>query len=640
MNFSRNAQPRHQLRRSVLGRMAVAAAFALPFAGPVAGDDKLCANSIGSNPTFVAPVIDGNIVSDVGWRASNLYTFNNGSDTPHAQFQMIRDASALYLAIEVNNDPTFDKEDVIVLTLAPNSAAAASHRRIHIFPNAEGVGNVFGPGAGGAPSELKYWTNSASWTSAPPPTWLQRNSDGSCTNRNVCVKTSSPALANKSWYVEVRIPISTNPDLGVELPASGDFGLYFNVIRAKPAAGGGTAKEGLEELRWPSTAPLISANPAQRISRIDVNTPAASTWGSASLVGPCAGIAVKSQYSNNANNWLIDVNSTNNIFTVELKNTGSAPGIGVTAQLLSASFGLAGPGDFVPYPPSSPWSLPMGPSGAVPPDTQGQPTVKLQTPAWNLVTDPNRQQYINQVSACSKIVLSTAPTGSGAPTTLIANRIASHNMYFGTASRFEHTAVLGTRGYEAPTDPAGLQHFQLLVATETDELIYDRNRLERSDPRLLNRSQLAMASQGKNEKLRFFRKTVCGYRETGREVIIEGTKVRMLESADCFGYLLSHEGQVGRWTDRLAGSNGVLEPVRGVAGNWRASVQHGQTMNLQTVVEAKPPGQLGGICSTLSGVSTAALMLVFTGVGATAWRRQRSLGADAGQGGSEDERRS
>ncbi|HEY6000585.1 MAG TPA: hypothetical protein VI078_14965 [bacterium] len=563
--------------------LCAAAAVLLAMYAPALtrADEKLCANYNYS----AAPTIDGVIAGDNGWRYSNMYVFNNGVDTPHARLEMTRDSNALYFALEINNDPTFDREDIIILTLAPTSAAS-THRRIHIFPVAENVGNQLSA-PGGPPVEVKYWTNSSMWLNAPnqtPPTWLTRSSGGGC--RNICVTSSSSALAMKSYFVEIKVPISTNPDQGVELPNTGDFGLYFNIIRAKPGASPGS-KEGLDELRWPSTAPAISANPALRITRVETNTPLVATWGQSSLQGPCSGISMNRAYTNNASPSAINYNSTNNIFSVELINTGTADGVGVTAQLKAARFGLPGMNDYQPYPAPSTWRNPIGPSGVI---AANGGTVTLQTPPWDILNDPNRASYVGRTDACSIIELSTTPPSGSPPpvaTTLISNRFGSLNMHFGNASKFEHTAVLGTNGYEMPADGSNLQRFQLLVSKETDAEIFGKPEVTHADPRRRAFSH-DMKGTYLEKRTRFLRKTVCGYRETGREVIVEGTTLRMLESANCYGYLIGHDGPLAEWEDQIiAKGGGKLEAARGNPNLFYAAVEHGRSMELSTSVEAR-----------------------------------------------------
>ena len=592
----------------------------LGFSTPLIADDKLCANSninIGGVPN-----INGVIEGDNGWNSSNLYTFDNGSVTPHARVRMVSDVNALYLGFEINNDPTFDDADIIIVTLAP-TANALNHRRIHIFPVAETVGNAL-TSPGGPPRDVKYWTDSsgdnANWTSSTPQ-WLTRNADGSC--KNICVTSSSAALANKSYFVEMKIPISANADLGVDLPTAGDYGLYLNIIRVKPGANAGT-KEGLEELHWPSTAPLISANPATRGTRVETNTPLVATWGQSNLKGPCAGISVSKAGTNatykdppNKDQPRPDTinvdkqTGNNNIFSVDLINTGSADGIGVTAQLLTAKFGLAGPNEYVPYPyykvpltdpPQphpyrSPWSPSFGPSGII---KANNGTATIPTPSWDFKNKTNeyRDYYKNIGNVCSKVVLSTAPTTNGSKsTTLISNRIYQANMHFGTPSPktffwsnlfFEHYAVLGTRGYKKPIN-GNLQRFQLLVSNEIEQVDYTDHHERTFTPeniRMVEKDTRQPFERAK--KMSILRKTVCGYRYTDRQVIIAGTTVDMLESANCYGYLISYPGVIEKWLDLPLTGPGLKQDQK-QSNLYTISVEDGKSVNLTTRIEAVKP---------------------------------------------------
>src|SRR5262249_51251747 len=126
----------------------------------------------------------------------------------------IRDANNLYLSFEVNNDQRFDDEDVIVLAIDP-SGTPADCRRIHIYPVFAGVGAQ----GGGDPREVDYWTNSSTWNTGAPSGPLPVG---------VVIKCSSQLGGpnNVSWFVEVSLPLAQ-----FDIPAAGDFGLYFNILR-------------------------------------------------------------------------------------------------------------------------------------------------------------------------------------------------------------------------------------------------------------------------------------------------------------------------------------------------------------------------------------------------------------------------
>jgi len=127
----------------------------------------------------------------------------------------------------VNHDKTWDDNDVIVLTLDPgagnprrrftSSRCAAASVPVSTTRHA-------GVNEAGKAREVKTWTYNAassSWTNQiVNPTWVQTG------------VTSQDAGTSKSWSVEVSIPISAaaDPTNYVPIPASGLFGLYFNII--------------------------------------------------------------------------------------------------------------------------------------------------------------------------------------------------------------------------------------------------------------------------------------------------------------------------------------------------------------------------------------------------------------------------
>lgn len=471
------------------------------------GDDRLCF----FNTWFTPPIINGSVDDDDGWLQSNQYVFDNGTYDPGATVQMVRTSSSIYLSFEIQGDPTFDNEDVIVIAFAPDLSNTATHRRIHIFPVVVNYGNF-----GDAPNFIHYWEdsfrNGVDWNDRgqdPMPSWLA-NSSG-----NIRVTSSIPgSLPTEHYIVEIKIPISSNPDQGIDFPLTGVFHMYFNVIRVDSI--NGTA---LGELRWPTTAPLISTDPSTTIANLSTNTPSPSTWGEATLDGSCAGVRVVNLYTNNTPSNKINVNSANNIFKVDLLNTGINPANGVTARFYTTYFGAGT--DFEPVPVSNNPTLPTGVIAA-----QGG-TDTRQTDGWDPQTHPMNQNFLTNPHICIRVELDTdINTVPASVNTHIANKYYSANMNFGTASNFEHTAIINAKGYDTPP---GMTHqtFDLHETTEKSGSKWGR-------------------------KFKVARIYHC-YRHTKHYIVINGNKYALREPAGSFGYVIKHEGDLKKWELNIDG---------------------------------------------------------------------------------------
>ncbi len=537
------------------------------FALQLNGQDKFCFNTY-----FPAPTIDGVIAGDLGWKNSNQYVFNNGSLVPHAVVQTKNYGGFIFISVEVNNDPTFDVQDVIVLTFSPDGNAV-NDRRIHIFPVQTGVGNE--PDApGGNPVNVDYWTDSTistGWNSDvppidPTPNWLE-----------IKVTSSSPALTYKSYFVEIKIPIAQSAaDPGINILPTGDFGFYFNIIRVEERQVTETETElvALDELRWPTDAPLIAQAFPETTIELEINTPDPQHWGDGTLDGVCPGVQVYEVYTNNTDTNAVDPYSSNNIFSVGVENTGSASASGITATIKSSRFGLAGPGSYglIPAP-----GNPTPPSGSIPGNGG---TATLSTGSWDLTNDPNQQDYITNPWLCSFVELNAAGGG-----TYITNKYFYWNLHFGTASKFSHNAYVEAIGYGAPPDGTDSHKFDLMVSIEKymGKDYEPEDALSAIEKRIARRKGVKKLSfksiWEKFAKLTF---TVHGYRHTNRFIIIRGKKYALRESVNSFGYVIDHVGELSKWVQLLAGI-GLLKTS---PYTYTLSVPNNKAVELATKIRA------------------------------------------------------
>jgi hypothetical protein len=578
--------------------------------------DKLCANSL-----WPLPTIDGELDSDSGWIQANELTFSNGlaPQNAYARLRMGKAGSNVYLSIRVNRDPTFNPEDVIVFMFGPAAGSPGIYQKLAVFP--VDVAGAATSVPGDPPKDVQYWEsptgNSNDWTSTSLPTWLQNNSG------NIKVLASSTAVTDKWYQLEMKLPIDSAPANGLVLPAAADFRFYVNTIRWQPdpANPGGSITP---EVYWPRSAPLTYGDLN--------NTPSANYWGLSSLAGPCSGVHVASVRTNNADMHLVNVNSTNNIFTADLKNSGSDPAGRVQAEIRSARFGLQGPGYFkhIPWP-----GNPMSTSAGINPAQ----TVSVSTLPWDLTTDPNRQDYITNTDLCSRVELSAI---SGA-NTYIADRYFYWNMHFGTASRFSHSAVLDATGYNKRRDGSDVQKFILMVSTSDDLAFDEKTRVQvgreslrvattKRDPGLKVLSSLyedallVNAAPYIEKSVRLFRKYVCGYRRTGDVITIKGNTAEVVEPANCYGYVIAHNGPLEQWRHSLQGEgvtsllNESNKPLPYTA--YQVEVKNGQNVNLNHQIESvevivPPPCKLPTPCCPQTKLSGSMLMVGMVGIGAT-----------------------
>ncbi len=408
---------------------------------PVSNPNTLCFNpSVGVPGVSGPPTVNGVIAGDLGWTDSFRYLFVNGSTVPDTIAQGIKDNNNLYLSFEVNNDTSFDDNDVIVLTFDPGDGPS-NHRRIHIFPVFQGVGAA----VGGAPREVDYWTDSSTWntnaaTKIVNPAWLVNN---------IRVASASSGASQNHWYVEMKIPITGAPsagaatDTGINFPASGTFGFYMDVIRVATSAGSSTAAERV----WPPGAPTI-------FPFLEANTPAPGTWGKGTLGGSiCNGVSVYSStiITNNTPPSVISLNSSNIFSALVYNTTTNATGTFIAANKVKATFKIANWG----IPGASNWALvpaagnPTSSSAAsatIPAATMmAAGTSTLSTGAWVLGAQ-TQTPFAANTHQCILVELD-----SDDPGTVFVNKSAWTNMDFAvTASPFEASAKVGTKGYKLP----------------------------------------------------------------------------------------------------------------------------------------------------------------------------------------------
>lgn len=411
------------------------------------------------------PNVDGVVAGnpgDLGWTSGFRYEFVNGSTVPYASMQGIRHGSGLYLSFEVHSDVTLDAEDAVLLVFSPGGGAA-NDRRILIHPLFAGTGAA----PGGAPRTVKYWTESGSWNNAGAsfaidPAWLKNN----IRVTSVLPSGSSPG----KWTVEVMIPINATPstglgtDTGINLPSSGAFGLYTNVIRVTTSG----STQSAAELPWPAAAKLSAMGTSADILSAEEFTPAPGLWGKGQVSGATAcngvfvdyaGITVSHPGGSSALQPREISTTVPNVFNAAVYNDAvDASGTYVVSQSVVARFlvatkGIPGPGDWMPVAgPTPATNIPAATSA-----TLG--TASLSTAPWS-VPPGDAPGYLADPNRCVLVELHSQAAG-----TVFKRRSAWTNMKFvSTSSPFGDTAVIGTRGYRLPE---GASEHVLLVNSFT-----------------------------------------------------------------------------------------------------------------------------------------------------------------------------
>ncbi|HZT77424.1 MAG TPA: hypothetical protein VFA27_12290 [Vicinamibacterales bacterium] len=369
------------------------------------------------------PTTDGVVANDLGWTNAFRYVFQNGTTVPDGAVQVLKGTDKIYMSIEVNNDDSFDAEDVVVIGIDPDGTKG-NYRRLHIFPfevaPPANSTNVTVPD-----SRIKYWKGDpGAWGTpqATPPTGM------------VVKRANTAAGSNSTWSLEMELPIAA---LG--LPPINYFGLYVSAFKVM-------SDLSYSENRWPENA-VLQGN---LFTDIETGTPDPSVWGNATFGGAtCNGVYFGSGdistnhnpptaiSTNQANDFMVNVHNS----SVDSSGTAKAAN-GVAAQFKIADFGLPAPQE---------WHLISvdGSAGTNPTSRQniGASSATLFTSGqWTLsptevshFAPPNDHQ-------CTLVELD-----SNVPDTLFINRSTWQNMNFQTTSSpFDTRATVGTVGYRLP----------------------------------------------------------------------------------------------------------------------------------------------------------------------------------------------
>ncbi|CAM4183388.1 hypothetical protein [Corallococcus exiguus] len=453
---------------------------------------KLCFRDITGLPgTPATPSIDGEVNGDPGWNNAFRYVFENGTNGPHAAVQGLRSATDLYLSFEVQNDPTVDNADVIVLTF--NSGAMDEFHRIHIFPFPPGL--MHGPGQ--PVRELAY--NMGMSDDGATVTWGEKTHPGWIEARRASSDAGAGSL--KSWNVEMRIPINRFDGNSIGLPQGVDFSFFFAILRVDTTRTPTKLKDTVSPFRWPPTAPI----PA--FWDLDLSTPSANTWGLANLGGGgCGGVFF------GWNDIETDRNPTSKIsldkpnkFSVTPHNNSADPAQQVSATFKIANFGISAAG-------FAPWAL-IGatPARDIPANTAN---TKLETGPW-VLSDKQKEEYDKSDATrhqCIYVELDAKP-GAGKVVNFV-NRSASRNMDFGLGSVYKRTATIDTRGFSQLVDAKPLPGCKPVYRMELVTSPSVREQLVRTPEGLQHREEMNLLYHGYIQTDRIIRINQTDYQES------------------------------------------------------------------------------------------------------------------------------
>ncbi len=615
--YSRNSKSRRRNLRPGLWTLLRMAGLLVAVSGFIALADQLCFNNVtgpGAPPNFgKPPLIDGSVLSgdtrcfnpspmppctgpDLGWTNSFSYIFNNpdGPVNPDVTVQGIKDATHLYINVQVNNStPTgggsTDPNNVVVIAFDPDNSGT----KMQFLVISPALGGTNGKNQNAQFVDY-YWnqTSVASPSTAATnyirnPTWLPGaggNVNTPCsTPGTTCIQSD---LEGAQWTMEMALPLvvpSGDPSTGLILPATGHFGMYIDVLRIVNGM--------WSQAPWPSNAPMTGCTTplvsCQLTTPPVTSIPATTSWGTGTIdpnpSPACTGIYVGSQGT--------DVTVTNslygtgdaidgshaNTFNALVHNTGSTAVPNLVINFFIANFGL--PSEWALVGTSQPTTGSNVPAGA---------TTTLHSNAW---TPPNPSNYTGaNAHQCILATLSANPPNS----TYFVNTNAVQNMNVFDASRVERPVQVSSKGYTVNPKHTTEQEFDINVIT----------RMSTINPcgTTPNGSTRTPAAVNCNPVAQMI-ETAEACRHTGMYLLNASKQpIELCQGVGSFGFVAKHAGTVNQWTYGLTGPGLTGSPKD---GKYHLRMPNNSVVNLNNVVEANP---VGG-CTHLFGFAIPGLLI-------------------------------
>ncbi|MBN2535231.1 MAG: hypothetical protein JXB88_20285 [Spirochaetales bacterium] len=574
--------------------------------------------------------LDALDIVENGWTGSYRLTYQNGTIPPNVAFQGIRDkyssSDYLFLSFEVRNDMTFDDDDVIVLNFSADTSLTThtDDRRIFIFPlsDTDPATDTWNK----SPRLIEIYEKNAGGT------WSLLTSDtATIAGMNIAAKVHSwQDVSVSCWDVEVQVPTNTNLGTSSWINLNDNFLFYFDVIRINsnitPDADGYAV-----QFSWPRRIPL----PFDELTTYPFPV---QLWGSAYKINSplCKGLSITSSGDigiDDGSAYLSGMMnlSTNNRFVARVTNTtervyedpsspGSAIGDPIDAEDVIVTFKIAHWGVVGQ---DGDWRMVQSANPGCPEPVAGQyqnnPTCEQDVPAeagvganpkhefyvdW-LLSPADQTHYAAHLHQCIKVEID-----SFGDTTILQTGVARNMDFDPTSSRFSRVARIDSMGFGKPS---GADNNKILLMVSTQEWKRKRDKIDsgydkkdkktsRTDASMdaaiakMEQQPEETASVGDGEVTSYMNYIVNGYMETGDIIIINDHRYKLLEPMGSFGYVITHEGDVGEWEHDIEGAEEVAEDIYTIeipAEHWE---------EVTTTIESMPPSVLPpGICFSLHG---------------------------------------
>ncbi len=555
--------------------------------------------------------IDGLVASDASWNGAAKIDLDCPGTCPVTYLRLRRTETpeaALYLGLVVNTGGVAPNPgDRIVIGISPLLDSPQSAWRIHVTP----FGLSPNPGSS-APASVQYWRNNAPGFNASGGT------DPNDTNPNndwlKPLKMRVFYYGGNRWDFEWKIPLGDIPDkmaqdLMMYLPPAGStFRFYFNLLKVSDAGF-------ICQYPWPKLRPLTST--------LNTGTPDIGFWGMGSLdqraecsvlltwdrIGlfapPCETDHQLQCFSPEggfpdcstiqpADLWP-GVKGPNNTFYA--KPVNRMPTMAkINAEFWNAPWGSPAPGD---------WTLaqyPDDPNHVIAPLVNPPPTLNLPsftegsvTLDWPLTYQQSCMTHSDPFRSI-QVRLSSSDIN-----TKFSPPIVERSIDNVSASEFQRTAKIGTKGYQAPVSgpvqmimtvdkevkPRPRPGSTPVPATNPAGMAAAAPRPSVSDRHLYRDTEDVAAMRTPSEVEETLTWVCRCFLKTGNKFTIEGQGGNLVlddtHQGSAFGYICGHRGPVESWSSSFGGA-GVTRLADGV---FTMDIPHGSSGLVETRIEAE-----------------------------------------------------
>ena len=580
------------------------------------------------------PVIDGQIVDDLGWTRAWRYVFHNGTPIHDVAVQVAKDTSYIYMSFEINNDSALNATDTIVVAFDTGSGVN-SKKLLEIKPLINGsVRMGSDPDNPSGPSvetpQINYYTAVVlpfGGSTAPPVSTRART-------------TTSGSASNWSWRVEMKL---SKTDFGI--PSTGTFGLYLNTLVTQ---GTGIGPTGLtNEYAWP-----VPADSSEWLMGSPAEPPAVSKWGTATADDSvaCNGVYIGTYYAHFG-----DIGTTNdpptkvllgqqntiraNVYNSSIDANGNPKQAKqITTKFKYATFGISQLWNDIPADPGI--MNPTAPKDIMAPTiTNGiiTPASDIFETKWTLpVNDPNFPVG-GHTCILAELDTTATPTGTNDWTTVFVNKSKWNNFNYSLASRVDAAPVIDTRGWEK-SPSRGKQQVELFafsqinridpdiarlsikgdftINTKADNIKYSKALQARIVDPIMQLSRLEYFPVERNESFKEYVTklqdknvnvsqmvySMHGCRRSGKFVRIDNVNLEICERVGSFGFGMRHAG-LGTINWSAAKIQGA-EYVGGNKNHLRMNLDEGERSTLKMRFNAVDNGEINNGCMNFFGGSS------------------------------------